>query len=285
MIETGLRRNVATIEEVGEEPFGIAITPDGKYAYVTDRASDEVAVISTATKKLVKSIPLPVGAKPTGIAISPTGKFAYVADSGVDQVEVINTETMSVTGGPIEVGEGPMGIEFTPGGTAYVVDEDRQRSLGDRHRDQERSPKSRSVAKEATNRAGSRSLLTAPKHSSSVSGAGPISVIDTGTNKVTGEVEVEGEPEEVTFAANGKTVYVTESEPNQVQAINVETGKVAGSPIELAGEFADRHRPDPRPVAGRRLHAAERDRRRPRALRRLGLDRRRRDDRLLRLDL
>ena len=63
-----------------------------------------------------------------------------------------------------------------------------------------------------------------------------ISVIDTGTNRVTGEVEVAGEPQEVTFAANGKTAYVTENKPQQVQTINVETGKVTGTPIDrLAG--------------------------------------------------
>ena len=82
-------------------------------------------------------------------------------------------------------------------------------------------------------------------------GAGPISVINTGTNKVTGEVEVEGEPQEVAFAANGKTVYVTENEPPQVQTINVETGKVAGSPIALPGEFPTgiALTPDQSPVA------------------------------------
>ena len=57
-------------------------------------------------------------------------------------------------------------------------------------------------------------------------GSGPISVIDTGTNKVTGEIEVAEEPQEVAFAANGKTAYVSEAKTPQVQTINVETGKV-----------------------------------------------------------
>ncbi|MCW2980408.1 MAG: domain containing protein, partial [Solirubrobacterales bacterium] len=66
---------------------------------------------------------------------------------------------------------------------------------------------------------------------------GPISVINTGANRVTGEIKVAGEPQEVAFAANGKTVYVTEAKSPQVQTINVETGKVAGSPITLPGEL------------------------------------------------
>jgi YVTN family beta-propeller protein len=234
VVETGLRRKVATIEEVGEEPFGIAITPDGKYAYVTDRASDEVAVISTQTRKLVESIPIPVGAEPTGIAISPTGKFAYIADRGTDQVEAISTEAMAVIGQPIKVGDGPMGIEFGSGGTAYVVD-----GLG----------KEVSAINTATGKVTGIPLSkeSGPPRGISISPdgskayvvgteTGPISVIDTGTKAVT-EIKVEGEPQEVAFAANGKTVYVTENEPQQVQTINVETGKVAGSPIALPGEF------------------------------------------------
>jgi YVTN family beta-propeller protein len=231
VIETGLRRNVATIEEVGGSPFGIAITPDGRYAYVTDSGTDEVAVISTQAKQLVKAIK--VGDGPTGIAISPTGKFAYVADRADSQVQVINTETMTITGEPIKVGEGPMGIEFTPGGTAYVVDGEGKEVSAINTATRKVTPipigaKSERPRGITISPDGTEAFVVDP-------GAGLISVIDTGTNKVTGEVEVKGEPEEVAFAANGKTVYVTESEPNQVQAINVETGKVAGSPIELGG--------------------------------------------------
>jgi YVTN family beta-propeller protein len=233
VIETGLRRKVTTIEEVGSLPFGIAITPDGKYAYVTDSGSDEVAVISTATKKLVKAIP--VGSEPTGIAISPTGKFAYVANFIDDDVEVINTETMSVTGQPIEVGDGPMGIEFTPAGTAYVVD-----TSGKKVSAIDATSKEVTEIPLAEESGEPRGISISPDGTKAyVLGlkTGPISVINTGTNRVTGEIKIEGEPEEVAFAANGKTVYVTENDPQQVQTINVESGKVAGSPIALPGEF------------------------------------------------
>ncbi len=246
LIETGLRRNVATIE-VGANPFGIAITPDGKYAYVADSGSDEVTVISTATKKVVKSIP--VGSEPLGVSISPTGKFAYVTDFIDGTVEAINAETMTVSGQPIPVGEGPVGIEFTPDGTAYVVDEEgkevsaidtvTRKVTGLPLAEESGKPRGISISPDGTE-AYAVGLNT-----------GPISVIDTTSNKVTGEIKVEGEPEEVAFAANGKTVYVTENAPQQVQTINVETGKVAGSPIKLPGEFPSgiALTPDQSPVA------------------------------------
>ncbi len=232
VIETGLRRNVATIEEVGEEPFGIAITPDGKYAYVTVRGSHKVAVISTQTKKVVTSIE--VGLEPAGVGISPTGKFAYVANYADHDVDVINTETMTLAPGePIEVGEGPTGIELTPGGTAYVVDEIAKEvsainTATGKVTGISLSPKSGEPSEIAISPNGSEAYVVGP-------GSSSVSVINTGTNRVTGEVEVAGEPQEVAFAANGKTVYVTESQTPQVQIINVETGKVAGAPIALLG--------------------------------------------------
>ena len=218
VIETGLRRIVATVE-LGKEPFGIAITPDGKYAYVTDFADEEVSVISTQTNAVVKSIP--VGDGPTGIAISPTGKFAYVADHAQNVVEVINTETMAVSGPPIEVGEDPKGIEFTPAGTAYVVDQGGEEVSAI-------DPLTRKVTGIELETAQPRAISISPDGAKAyVVGTGPISVINTGTNKVTDEIEVAGDPQEVAFAANGKTVYVSESETHQVQTINVETGKVS----------------------------------------------------------
>ncbi|HWH19888.1 MAG TPA: PKD domain-containing protein [Solirubrobacterales bacterium] len=246
VIETGLRRKVTTIEEVGLRPFGIAITPDGKYAYATLNGSEKVAVISTATNKVVKTIT--VGAAPTGIAIAPSGKFAYVANFLDNDVEVINTETMSVTGQPIEVGEGPMGIEFTPAGTAYVVDQSGKevsaintatRKVTPIPLPKSERPRGITIAPDGT-----EAFVVDPE-------AKLVSVIDTGTNKVSGEVEVEGEPQEVAFAANGKTVYVTENAPQQVQTINVESSKVAGSAIKLLGEFPTgiALTPDQSPVA------------------------------------
>jgi len=247
VIETGLRRKVTTIEEIGSQPFGIAITPDGKYVYVTDSGSDEVAVISTATKKLVKAIP--VGAKPTGVAIAPSGKFAYVTNSVDDDVEAINTETMTVTGLPIEVGDEPMGIEFTPGGTAYVVDRLGKEVSAINTATRKVTPiplgaKSEKPRGITISPDGTKAFVVDPE-------AKLVSVISTVTNKVTGEVEVEGKPQEVAFAANGKTVYVTENEPQQVQTINVESSKVAGSPIPLTGVFPTgiALTPDQSPVA------------------------------------
>ena len=75
----------------GERPVAIAITPDGKTAYVTNIGSGTVTPIATATN--TAGTPIPVGSDPDAIAFTPDGKTAYVANSGSDTVTPIATAT------------------------------------------------------------------------------------------------------------------------------------------------------------------------------------------------
>ena len=71
---------------LGSQSAGIAVTPNGKYAYVTDTniiqgfAGNTVSVINTATNTVLGS-PITVGSGALGIAITPDGKYAYVANN------------------------------------------------------------------------------------------------------------------------------------------------------------------------------------------------------------
>ena len=57
----------------------IAITPDGKTAYVPNARNPAVTPIRTATN--TAGPPIPVGNSPFGIVITPNGKTAYVVDT------------------------------------------------------------------------------------------------------------------------------------------------------------------------------------------------------------
>ncbi len=62
---------MATLE-VGKEPGGLALTPDGTYAYVAnynEGSAGTVSVIDTASAKVVATVP--VGAGPSDVAIVP----------------------------------------------------------------------------------------------------------------------------------------------------------------------------------------------------------------------
>ena len=109
------------------DPFGIEITPDGKYVFVThggvnyisvvdldslrsfiSESSDELLAyysnhLGTSYRYVVKRIP--TGANPKGTALSPDGKLLYVAEHLEDRIAVINTETLEISrtidlGGP-----------------------------------------------------------------------------------------------------------------------------------------------------------------------------------------
>ena len=94
----------------------MAITPDGKHAYVTNYGDGTVSVITTATGAV--SAPITVGKNPVVVAITPDGKHAYVANSGDGTVSVITTATGAVSA-PITVGNGPDGVAICPARSAH----------------------------------------------------------------------------------------------------------------------------------------------------------------------
>ncbi len=99
----------------------IAITPDGKTAYVANYLSGTVTPITTATN--TAGTPITTGASPAAIAITPDGKTAYVANRESATVTPIATAT-DTAGTPITVGSYPYAMAITPDGTtAYVANE------------------------------------------------------------------------------------------------------------------------------------------------------------------
>lgn len=141
VIDTLRREVTATIpiEDPSDRcrPSGIAITPDGRFLYVTSRTSTRagalgiVAVIDTASDQIVARIP--AGEDPGDIAISPDGRYAYVANIYSGTLTRIDTatktvtaqlvvETETITAGLI-VGPGTLGaLTISPNGRfAYVA--------------------------------------------------------------------------------------------------------------------------------------------------------------------
>ncbi|GAA0179096.1 hypothetical protein SH2C18_20320 [Clostridium sediminicola] len=103
---------------------GIAVTPDGKFAYCTNYFSQNASVMNTKTYSVIEPpIIIPNGYNPADIAITPEGKYAYVTNSGDDdKVYRISTITNEVDGPGIPVGNNPSSIAITPDGKfAYVT--------------------------------------------------------------------------------------------------------------------------------------------------------------------
>ncbi len=105
VIDTKARAVINTFE-VAAGTYGVAITPDGKHAYVT--TDNGFAVVDTTSGVVVTATAL--GPIPEQVAITPDGKYAYVTGGrGADTVSVINTKTRAVTD-TIAAGSWPIGI-------------------------------------------------------------------------------------------------------------------------------------------------------------------------------
>ena len=105
--------------EVGKEPWGVAVSPDGSTVYVTNFQDDTLSIIQRATNTVTDTIP--VGNGPLGLAVAPDGARVYIVNGFDDTVSVIAaaTKTLAAT---IAVGDEPQAIALSPDGAqAYVT--------------------------------------------------------------------------------------------------------------------------------------------------------------------
>ncbi len=107
--------------EVGENPDGIAVTPDGTRAYVTLRGESAVRRINLADDSVGPAIP--VAEFPTGIAITPDSSRAYVI-AGLQPATPIDLAT-DTPAAPVEFeGHFLNDVAISPAGDrAWITDE------------------------------------------------------------------------------------------------------------------------------------------------------------------
>lgn len=119
VIDTATDTVITTIT-VGTSPGGIAFTPDGTTAYVTNQRDDTISVIDTATSSVIDTIP--AGDRPILVEFTPDGTRAYISNFFGNTVSVIERESNTVIS-TIPVGEFPFGIAIgnTPVGTRIYV--------------------------------------------------------------------------------------------------------------------------------------------------------------------
>jgi YVTN family beta-propeller protein len=214
---------------VGSQPYGMAITPDGKTVYVANYGSGTVTPIATATN--TAGPPITVGSGPFDIAITPDGKTAYVANLDSGTVTPIATAT-NTAGPPITVGSVPLGpfdIVITPDGkTAYVTDSG--------------SGTVTPIAT-ATNTAGPPITVGSYPENIAITpdgktayvtdyDSGTVTPIATATNTAGPPITTGTAPERIVITPDGKTAYVTNEVPGTVTPIATATN-TAGPPITV----------------------------------------------------
>jgi YVTN family beta-propeller protein len=124
IIDIGTLEVVAAVPLAGY-PVGFALTPNGRFLYVTGYLSNTVTVFDTKTLSVVASVS--VGPSPGNVAVTPDGHFAYVScQGGADSV--IDTATNTVVAAVVPTGSFSIGFNNN-GKLAYSADFNAKGSL------------------------------------------------------------------------------------------------------------------------------------------------------------
>jgi YVTN family beta-propeller protein len=108
--------NTTYTVNVGSNPYGVAVSPDGTKIYVANRGDNTVSVINASDNT---TYTVNVGSNPWGIAVSSDGTKVYVTNSGDNNVSVINVSDNTTY--TVSVGDWPRGIAVSPDGTKVYV--------------------------------------------------------------------------------------------------------------------------------------------------------------------
>jgi YVTN family beta-propeller protein len=171
---------------VGQEPTGIALSPDNRQVYISDKAANRLVFFDG--EGLMTTGSVLVGEGPWGVAVSPDGRYAYVAANTAGVVSVVDTVTRSVVKS-IPVGTSPGDLALDPTGRyLYVANNgDGTVSVID----------TTAALVAATIRVGSQPWgvgVTATHAFVANFGSGTVSVIDTATRKVIATVKTGTQP-------------------------------------------------------------------------------------------
>jgi YVTN family beta-propeller protein len=219
---------VAAKVPVGKHPAHVVLTPDGRFAYVTNGGENTVSVVDTEARKVVATIA--VGAYPHGIRISPNGREAYVANLKGGTVSVIDIGARKEVA-QIPVGKGPAQTGFAPDGRLAFV------SLSQENKVALIDPAARKVVRKiavgtvpiqvyAT--PDSKTLLVANQGTKQKPG-NTVSVIDLTDSKVVKTVQTGPGAHGVVVDREGRYAYVSNIYANSVSVLDVKSAKVVAN--------------------------------------------------------
>ncbi|MEJ2851885.1 MULTISPECIES: hypothetical protein [unclassified Saccharothrix] len=111
--------NVARAVDIGYVTLSdVAVTPDGSRAYFTDYRTSSIVVLSTATDSVIATVPLPT--TPSRIVVMPDGRRVYATSYMDNKVYMIATAGHYV-GATIDVAGSPSSLAAAPNGRQVLV--------------------------------------------------------------------------------------------------------------------------------------------------------------------
>ncbi|WP_328306226.1 serine/threonine-protein kinase [Actinomycetospora sp. NBC_00405] len=248
-------------------PGYMAITPDGRFGYVTNRDPRVLTVLDLGTRATVAAIPMP--APPRFVAFDRAGARAYVScydEAGtVNQVVAVDVQARTVAAA-VPVDEQPYALAVAPDQRTLWVPSHAAGSIDLVDTDTDAVTRTVPVAPNphwvvfaaarayvvnhesnlvtVLNATDARLLATIPvgrsPHSMAPSPDGSrvavvnyqgntVSMIDTKTNQVTATVSVGRGPQHVAFAPDGRSIYTANVDDGSVSVIEAATDQVTAT--------------------------------------------------------
>jgi YVTN family beta-propeller protein len=118
VVDPGAGKILAAIETAQEVSHMVAVTPDGKRAFVANIGSGNMTAIDLEAGKKIKDVATGEGAE--GIAVTPDGAEVWVTNRGADTISVVDTAGLEVLA-TLESPSFPIRIAFTPDGKRALV--------------------------------------------------------------------------------------------------------------------------------------------------------------------
>jgi YVTN family beta-propeller protein len=218
---------------VNENPQAIAVTNDGRYAYVANFNSDNLSIIDLQEKVKVKDIP--TGDGPSSIAVSGDNSFLAVTNFFSNDVFFISPQTHEVKSG-IQVGDSPTASALSPdakrlfvanlmGRNISIIDTEAMRFLA--------TISLRDYPQDLTVSADGDKLFVSLRQERAVA------VIDPATNKIIKIIRTGGFPRSLAFSPDGGYLCVGDYEAGRLLFIDpgkleiVREIKVGEGPIDI----------------------------------------------------
>ena len=221
--------SIAGTIAVGKTPGFVAIAPNGRFAYIANRAAGVVTVVDTAIDQVVATIPIPDG-PPQYLAFAPDGKRLYVSvfndpDRSINRVAVLDTGTNTVIT-TIKVGSRPFALAVSPDGSQiYVPNHDSSTvsvidtASNSLVTDIRVKPNPHWVA---FSKDGTRAY--AVNHESNI-----VSVIDTSTRAIVAEIPVQKSPHSIAVHPTQPLVANVNYDSNSLTVIDATAEKVVAT--------------------------------------------------------
>jgi YVTN family beta-propeller protein len=229
-IEGSTGRTVGLPIQAGADPVAVALTPNGRRAYVANSTGESVTVIETGTRIPIATIPL--GGPGEQVATSADGTLAYVTTGSGGELAVIGTGSNTVLRS-IPVGPEASAVAVEPGfrGAAneftYVgIGTDEVQGVNPAGGSLDNLPVK--VGGRAT------SIAYTPDGKAAYVAAGnEVAVIEAG--QVVKEIPLGVAASGIAMSPDGSRAYVTSAAGNTLDTIATATGEIVGAPIVVPG--------------------------------------------------